>query len=53
MELTLLKEDISPLKAGGLSVTVTTRHYDHWIKGRQEKLEEVVKNSWAHLGAVS
>lgn len=37
---------------GHASTKVTERSYSHWIKGRQEKLEEAVKNSWAQLGTV-
>lgn len=37
---------------GHRSSKITEKHYDHWIRGRQEKLEETVKNSWAHLGSV-
>jgi integrase/recombinase XerD len=36
---------------GHTSTKVTERSYSHWIKGRQEKLEEAVKNSWARLGS--
>ena len=35
---------------GHTSTKVTERSYSHWVKGRQEKLEEAVKNSWARLG---
>ncbi len=35
---------------GHKSSRITEKHYDHWIRGRQEKLEEIVKNNWAQLG---
>ena len=35
---------------GHTSTKVTERSHSHWVKGRQEKLEEAVKNSWARLG---
>jgi integrase len=35
---------------GHSSTKVTEKSYSHWVKGRQEKLEDAVKNSWAHLG---
>jgi integrase len=35
---------------GHSSTKITERSYSHWVKGRQEKLEEAVKNSWAQLG---
>lgn len=38
---------------GHTSTRVTERSYSHWIKGRQEKLEEAVKNSWARLGSLA
>jgi integrase/recombinase XerD len=38
---------------GHRSSKITERHYDHWIAGRQENLEEVVKKSWAISGLVS
>jgi hypothetical protein len=34
------------------STKVTTKSYSHWVKGRQDKLEDAVKNSWAQLGTV-
>jgi serine/threonine protein kinase len=34
---------------GHASTKVTARHYSHWVKGRQEKLEDAVKKSWAQL----
>jgi integrase/recombinase XerD len=37
---------------GHASTKVTARHYSHWVKGRQEKLEDAVKKSWAQLGTV-
>jgi integrase/recombinase XerD len=35
---------------GHSSTKVTAKSYSHWVKGRQEKLEDAVKNSWAQLG---
>jgi len=35
---------------GHASTKVTEKSYSHWVKGRQEKLEDAVKNSWAQLG---
>jgi integrase len=35
---------------GHSNTEVTEKSYSHWVKGRQEKLEEAVKNSWARLG---
>jgi integrase len=37
---------------GHSSTKITERSYSHWVKGRQEKLEEAVKNSWAQSGTV-
>lgn len=37
---------------GHSSTKITERSYSHWVKGRQEKLEEAVKNSWAQMGTV-
>jgi integrase len=37
---------------GHTSTKVTEKSYSHWIRGRQEKLEEAMKNSWAQLGTV-
>jgi integrase len=34
---------------GHTSSKITARFYIHWVKGRQEKLEEEVKKSWSHL----
>jgi integrase/recombinase XerD len=36
----------------GNSPKIVEKHYHHWVKGRQDKLEEAVKNSWAQLGTV-
>jgi hypothetical protein len=36
----------------GNSPKILEKHYHHWVRGRQEKLEEAVKNSWAQLGLV-
>ncbi len=38
---------------GHTSTRVTERSYSHWIRGRQEKLKEAVKNSWARLGSLA
>jgi integrase/recombinase XerD len=46
----VLLETVSQL-LGHASVAVTERSYRHWVKGRQEKLEDAVKNSWARLGS--
>jgi integrase/recombinase XerD len=37
---------------GHSSTKVTEKSYAHWVKGRQEKLEDAVKNSWAQMGTV-
>jgi len=37
---------------GHSSTKITEKSYSHWVKGRQEKLEEAVKNSWAQLGTI-
>jgi integrase/recombinase XerD len=37
---------------GHSSTKITEKSYSHWVKGRQEKLEEAVKSSWAQLGTV-
>ena len=37
---------------GHSSTKVTEKSYSHWIRGRQEKLEDAVKNSWARLGTL-
>jgi len=37
---------------GHSSTKVTEKSYSHWVKDRQEKLEEAVKNSWAQMGTV-
>ena len=34
---------------GHTSSKVTARFYIHWVKGRQERLEEEVEKSWSHL----
>jgi integrase/recombinase XerD len=36
---------------GHTSTKVTEKSYSHWIRGRQEKLEEAMKNSWSQLGS--
>lgn len=33
---------------GHSSIKMTERHYSHWIKGRQDKLENELKNSCTH-----
>lgn len=35
---------------GHSNTKITEKSYSHWVKGRQEKLEEAVKNSWAQMG---
>jgi integrase/recombinase XerD len=35
---------------GHSSTKITERSYSHWIQGRQTKLEDEVKNSWAQMG---
>jgi integrase len=42
-------ETVAALLGHG-STKITEKYYAHWVKGRQEKLEDEVKNSWAHLG---
>ena len=37
---------------GHTSMKITEKSYSHWVKGRQQKLEEAVKNSWAQSGTV-
>lgn len=37
---------------GHSSTKVTEKSYSHWVRGRQEKLEDAVKNSWARLGSL-
>jgi len=32
------------------NVKVTLKHYSHWIKGRQEKLDADLRRTWARLG---
>jgi integrase/recombinase XerD len=32
---------------------ITLKHYSHWVKARQDRLEEEVKKSWAQLGTVA
>jgi integrase/recombinase XerD len=43
-------ETVAALLGHG-STKITEKSYSHWVKGRQEKLEEAVKNSWAQLSA--
>jgi integrase len=33
---------------GHSSIKMTDRRYSHWIKARQDKLEDELKNSWTH-----
>jgi site-specific recombinase XerD len=33
---------------GHTNTKVTSKSYSHWVKGRQDNLEETVKNSWTH-----
>lgn len=44
-------EDVARL-LGHSSIRVTERNYSHWIKSRQDRLEESVKNTWAQLGTM-
>lgn len=37
---------------GHSSTKITEKYYSHWVKGRQDKLEEAVKNSWAQMGTL-
>jgi len=37
---------------GHSSTKVTEKSYSHWVRDRQMKLEDAVKNSWAQLGTV-
>ncbi len=39
-------EDVSRL-LGHKSVTTTERHYAKWVKGRQDRLDSIVSQSWA------
>jgi integrase len=45
-------ETVAALLGHG-STKITERYYSHWVKGRQEKLEDELKKSWAHLGTVA
>jgi integrase/recombinase XerD len=38
-------EDVSRL-LGHKSIKITERHYSAWVKGRQDRLTEVVKQAW-------
>jgi site-specific recombinase XerD len=42
-----------PTLLGHSSIKMTERRYSHWIKGRQDKLEEELKKSWSHSVAVT
>jgi len=51
---TFLLQDGVPLQTvstllGHSSIKMTERRYSHWIKGRQEKFVDDLKNSWTHL----
>ena len=35
---------------GHTSVKITEKHYAPWVKARQEKLEEAVRDAWNHEG---
>jgi integrase len=37
---------------GHRSVAITAKHYNHWIRGRQEKLEDAVKKVWSQKVSV-
>jgi integrase len=43
-------ETVAALLGHG-STKITERYYSHWVK--QEKLEDELKKSWAHLGTVA
>jgi integrase len=45
-------ETVAALLGHG-STKIIERYYSHWVKGRQEKLEDELKKSWAHLGTVA
>ncbi len=45
-------ETVAALLGHG-STKITERYYAHWVKGRQEKLEDEVKKSWAQMGTVA
>jgi integrase/recombinase XerD len=38
---------------GHSNTSVTKKNYDHWVQGRQDKLEAAVKNPWAQLGTIA
>ena len=38
---------------GHSSIKMTEKRYSHWIKGRQDKLEDELKKSWTHLDPVA
>jgi integrase/recombinase XerD len=38
---------------GHSSTRITAKHYSHWVRARQERLESEVKKSWAQLGTVA
>ena len=38
---------------GHSSIKMTERRYSHWIKGRQDKLEDELKKSWTHSDPVA
>jgi integrase/recombinase XerD len=39
-------EDVSKL-LGHSSTTLTRKHYDKWVKGRQDRLDSLVEGTWA------
>jgi integrase/recombinase XerD len=38
---------------GHSNTKVTSKSYSHWVKGRPDKLEAAVKNSWTQLAPVA
>jgi integrase len=38
---------------GHSSSKITMKHYSHWIKSRQDRLESEVKKAWAQMGTVA
>jgi integrase len=34
---------------GHSSTKITEKSYQHWVKGRRDKLEDAVRNSWAQM----
>lgn len=37
----------------GNTEAIVRKHYSHWVKGRQEKMEEAVKNTWTQMDPVA